>query len=164
MITAWWWGFRRGFCLSFPSSAPSSGSCFPVGLALLQFDEIFRIVIVAAIFFVGQALEGNVLTPKLVGEKVGLHPVWVIFALLAGGALFGFVGVLLALPTAAVIGVGVRFGMGRYMQSRYFNIGGGEAAAQTAEAAPEEAAAAGGEDASAQVGEEGPDGDSGKSP
>jgi predicted PurR-regulated permease PerM len=58
-----------------------------------------------------------VLTPRLVGEKVGLHPVWVLFALFAGGALFGFVGVLLAVPGAAAIGVIVRFAIERYRDS-----------------------------------------------
>src|SRR3546814_13273092 len=85
------------------------GLLLSVGLALAQFDSWISVVIVAAVFFVGQAIEGNFLTPKLVGGRVGLHPVWVMFALLAGGALFGFVGVLLAVPVAAVIGVGVRF-------------------------------------------------------
>src|SRR3546814_11615828 len=91
-----------------------------VGLALAQFDSWISVVIVAAVFFVGQAIEGNFLTPKLVGGRVGLHPVWVMFALLAGGALFGFVGVLLAVPVAAVIGVGVRFAFRQYRLSPYY--------------------------------------------
>ena len=62
-----------------------------------------------AIFAVGQVIEGNFLTPKLVGDRIRLHPVWVIFALFAGATLFGFVGVLFAVPAAAVIGVLVRF-------------------------------------------------------
>jgi predicted PurR-regulated permease PerM len=89
------------------------------------FDDWPRVAIVAGIFVVGQAVEGNFLTPKLVGESVGLHPVWIIFGLLAGGALFGFVGVLLAIPAAAVIGVGVRFALDRYLQSSYYRGGGG---------------------------------------
>ena len=64
--------------------------------------------------------EGYLLTPRLVGEKVGLHPVWVIFALFAGGALFGFTGILLAVPVAAVIGVLVRFALTRYRDSAYW--------------------------------------------
>jgi predicted PurR-regulated permease PerM len=87
------------------------------GVAFAQFDEWHRIAIVVAIFVFGQVVEGNVLTPKLVGDRVRLHPVWVIFALLAGGALFGFVGVLLAVPTAAVIGVLTRFAVSRYTAS-----------------------------------------------
>ncbi|MBM3618751.1 MAG: AI-2E family transporter, partial [Alphaproteobacteria bacterium] len=65
----------------------------------------------------GQMLEGNFLVPKLVGDKVGLHPVWVIFGMLAGGVLFGFVGVLLAVPISAIIGVLVRFMIGEYRTS-----------------------------------------------
>lgn len=73
--------------------------------AFFQFDSLWPMVGVAAVFGVGQALESMVLTPMLVGEKIGLHPVVVIFAILAGGQLFGFVGILLALPVAAVIKV-----------------------------------------------------------
>jgi predicted PurR-regulated permease PerM len=72
---------------------------------------------VLGIFLVGQILEGNLLAPKLVGESVGLHPVWVIFALLAFGYLFGFVGLLIAVPLAATIGVLTRFALRRYLQS-----------------------------------------------
>ena len=89
--------------------------------AVTQFwPDFTSIGIIAGIFLVGQVLEGNVLTPRLLGDKVGLHPVWVMFALLAGGALFGFVGVLLAIPVAAVIGVLARFLIGQYMGSRLF--------------------------------------------
>ncbi|MFP8968503.1 AI-2E family transporter [Pokkaliibacter sp. CJK22405] len=73
--------------------------------ALMQFDTMLPLVWVCVVFGVGQMLEGMVLTPNLVGDKIGLHPVVVIFAVLAGGQLFGFVGVLLALPVAAVIRV-----------------------------------------------------------
>ena len=72
---------------------------------------------VAAVFLFGQTMEGNVLSPNLVGDRTGLHPVWIMFALLAGGALFGFVGVLNAVPVAAVIGVIVRFLIRRYRAS-----------------------------------------------
>ncbi|MGH7186923.1 MAG: AI-2E family transporter, partial [Pseudomonadota bacterium] len=88
-----------------------------VGLAFAQFDQWHRIAIVVAIFLVGQFVEGNFLTPKLVGDRVRLHPVWIIFALLAGAALFGFVGLLLAVPVAAVIGVLIRFAVSRYTAS-----------------------------------------------
>jgi len=88
-----------------------------VGIAVFQFDEPWRIGLVAGIFIFGQAIEGNVLTPRLVGGRVGLHPVWIIFALMAAGSLFGFVGVLLAVPVAAVIGVLVRFALRQYLSS-----------------------------------------------
>ena len=68
----------------------------------------------------GQFIEGNVLTPKLVGDRIGLHPVAVIFAVLAGGTLFGFLGMLLALPSAAVVNVLLRYAHERYRQSHLY--------------------------------------------
>ena len=73
--------------------------------------------IVAAVFFVGQFIEGNILQPRLVGKSVGLHPVWLMFALFAFGALFGFVGLLIAVPAAAAVAVLVRFAIARYLES-----------------------------------------------
>ena len=102
------------------------GLCASLGLAFAQFDTWQPIAIVAAIFAIGQIVEGNFVTPKLVGDRVGLHPVWMIFALLAGGALFGFLGVLLAVPAAATIGVLVRFLLSRYTGSRLYLGSGGE--------------------------------------
>lgn len=114
-------GFVIGILSGILAFIPYVGSIFglfaSVGLALLQFDDPLRVGIVAAIFVVGQVLEGNVLTPKLVGERVGLHPVWVIFSLFAGGAVLGFLGMLLALPVAASIGVLTRFAVAQYRQS-----------------------------------------------
>ncbi|WP_455198210.1 AI-2E family transporter, partial [Kaarinaea lacus] len=85
--------------------------------AFMQFQEISYLLWVAAVFGVGQALEGMLLTPLLVGDRIGLHPVAVIFAVMAGGQLFGFVGVLLALPVAAVIVVILRHAQELYRQS-----------------------------------------------
>lgn len=97
------------------------GAVMAIGMALVQFPpEWIGVVKVAAVFLLGQTLEGNVLSPKLVGDRVGLHPVWIMFALLAGGSLFGFVGVLIAVPTAAVIGVIVRHLIGRYRESAIY--------------------------------------------
>lgn len=94
------------------------GGALAIGLALFQFwGDWTSIGIVAAIFFVGQFVEGNILTPKLVGQSVGLHPVWLLFALSAFGAVFGFVGLLVAVPVAAGIGVFVRFGIAHYQES-----------------------------------------------
>lgn len=121
-------GLVIGLVAGLLSFIPYVGSLFgfvaSTGLALLQFDELWRVGIVIGIFLFGQAVEGNVLTPKLVGEKVGLHAVWVIFALLAGGSLFGFVGVLLAVPVAAVIGVLTRFALRQYLASPYYRGNG----------------------------------------
>lgn len=84
---------------------------------LFQTQDIVQLIPVAIVFAVGQALEGMLLTPWLVGDKIGLHPVTVMFAILAGGQLFGFVGVLLALPVAAVLAVLVRHARERYKES-----------------------------------------------
>jgi len=113
-------GLLAGFLSFIPYVGSLVGLLLSVGLAVAQFDDWISVGIVAAVFFVGQAIEGNFLTPKLVGERVGLHPVWVMFALLAGGALFGFVGVLLAVPVAAIVGVGVRFAFDQYRLSPYY--------------------------------------------
>jgi predicted PurR-regulated permease PerM len=113
-------GLGAGLVSFIPYVGAIVGFVAAVGLALVQFDTWGPIVATGAVFVVGQTIEGNVLTPKLVGERVGLHPVWVIFGLLAGGALFGFVGVLLSVPVAAVIGVGVRFTIRQYKASSYY--------------------------------------------
>ncbi|OOZ41390.1 AI-2E family transporter [Solemya pervernicosa gill symbiont] len=91
--------------------------------ALMQFQDVLPIVLVFVPFIVGQLLEGMVLTPKLVGDRIGLHPVAVIFAVLAGGQLFGFLGVLLALPVAAVIMVMVRHLHQEYLDSALYDEG-----------------------------------------
>jgi predicted PurR-regulated permease PerM len=88
---------------------------------------------VAIVFGVGQMLEGMVLTPLLVGDKIGLHPVTVIFAVLAGGQLFGFLGVLLALPAAAVLVVLVRHARRSYQSSRLYGVDLDAAAGPTPE-------------------------------
>ncbi|HET7268437.1 MAG TPA: AI-2E family transporter [Oleiagrimonas sp.] len=88
---------------------------------LVQFGDWFHLGMLAIVFAIGQTMEGYVLTPKLVGDKIGLHPVAVIFAVLAGGQLFGFLGVLLALPAAAVIMVLVRYGYKRYQGSDLYD-------------------------------------------
>lgn len=86
--------------------------------ALVQFQDTIHVLYVVIVYLVGQALEGSVLTPRLVGERIGLHPVVVIFAVLAGGQLFGFLGVLLALPGAAVFNV-----WWRHVQHAYYQTG-----------------------------------------
>ncbi|EAQ07072.1 AI-2E family transporter [Yoonia vestfoldensis] len=125
-------GFIAGLITFIPYVGALVGGALALGLALFQFwgaveladgDTVtyatnwLRIGIVGAIFALGQFLEGNVLTPKLVGSSVGLHPVWLIFALSVFGSLFGFVGMLVAVPVAAVIGVLIRYGLGQYRDS-----------------------------------------------
>jgi predicted PurR-regulated permease PerM len=94
------------------------GGALAVGLALFQFwGDWLQIGIVAAIFAAGQFVEGNILTPRWVGKSVGLHPVWLLLALSAFGSVFGFVGMLIAVPVAASIGVLTRFAMEQYRAS-----------------------------------------------
>lgn len=89
--------------------------------ALMQFQELMPLLYVLIVFMVGQMFEGMILTPLLVGEKIGLHPVAVIFAVLAGGQLFGFFGILLALPVASVIMVMLRYTHERYVSSNLYS-------------------------------------------
>ena len=111
-------GLIAGLLTFIPYVGALVGGLLSIGLALFQFwEDWWSIAAIAIIFQVGQMLEGNVLTPKLVGSSVGLHPVWLIFALSAFGAVFGFVGLLVAVPVAAVIGVLVRFAITRYQAS-----------------------------------------------
>ena len=108
-------GLGTGLISFVPYFGMLTGFVVGIGLAVVQFDGWVPVAMVAGVFIVGQVIEGNVVSPKLVGDRVGLHPVWMIFALMAGGALFGFVGVLLAVPAAATIGVLARFALDRYM-------------------------------------------------
>lgn len=124
-------GLIAGLLTFIPYVGALVGGVLSVGLALFQFwGEWWQIVAVAIIFQIGQVAEGNVLTPKLVGSSVGLHPVWLIFALSAFGAVFGFVGLLVAVPVAAVIGVLVRFGVERYQEGLLYKGVEGRAAAK----------------------------------
>ncbi|WP_149590006.1 AI-2E family transporter [Tabrizicola flagellatus] len=94
------------------------GGVLAIGLALFQFwGDWVQIGLIAAIFAIGQFVEGNILTPRLVGKSVGLHPVWLLFALSAFGTIFGFVGMLVAVPVAASIGVLTRFAIEQYRAS-----------------------------------------------
>jgi predicted PurR-regulated permease PerM len=114
-------GLISGIITFIPYVGSVTGLVLALGVAIAQFWPAYgSILIVLGIFLVGQFLEGNVLSPKLVGESVGLHPVWLIFALLAFGYLFGFVGLLVAVPMAATIGVLARFALGRYRESALY--------------------------------------------
>jgi predicted PurR-regulated permease PerM len=114
-------GLISGLITFIPYVGSMTGLVLAVGVAVAQFwPDYTSILTVLGIFLVGQFLEGNVLSPKLVGESVGLHPVWLIFALLAFGYLFGFVGLLVAVPLAATIGVLARFALRRYLASSLY--------------------------------------------
>ncbi len=127
-------GFIAGLVTFIPYLGALIGGLLAIGLALFQYwggyeisgeiirdsTDWLRIGLVGVIFMIGQVIEGNVLTPKLVGGSVGLHPVWLLLALSVFGALFGFVGLLVAVPVAAAIGVLARFFVGEYKQGRLY--------------------------------------------
>lgn len=114
-------GLGAGLFSIIPLVGSTLGLVVSVAVAWFQTGGDWMYVgIIAAIFLAGQFLEGNFLTPKLVGDSVGLHPLWVLFALLAGGSLFGIVGMLLAVPVAAVIGVLAGFAIERYKESPFY--------------------------------------------
>ena len=114
-------GLVSGIITFIPYVGSMTGLVVATGVAVAQFwPEYTPILTVLGIFFVGQFLEGYVLSPKLVGESIGLHPVWLMFALFAFGYLFGFVGLLIAVPLAAVIGVLARFALRRYLASPFY--------------------------------------------
>ncbi|OAN77737.1 AI-2E family transporter [Sulfitobacter sp. EhC04] len=111
-------GFIAGLVTFIPYLGALLGGALAIGLALFQFwGDWLSIGLVAGIFAIGQVIEGNVLTPKLVGNSVGLHPVWLLLALSVFGTLFGFVGMLIAVPLAAALGVLARFATDRYKHS-----------------------------------------------
>ncbi|WP_192257785.1 AI-2E family transporter [Mesorhizobium silamurunense] len=111
-------GFFAGLISFIPYVGSLTGLVLAVGVAFVQFwPDWTMVVLVACVFFVGQFIEGNILQPRLVGKSVGLHPVWLMFALFAFGALFGFVGLLIAVPASAAIAVLVRFAISRYLES-----------------------------------------------
>lgn len=113
-------GLMAGFMILIPYLGTIISGLTSVGMAYLQFDSLEPVAVVLGIFVVAQMVEGYFLTPKLVGKKVGLHPVWLIFGMLAGATLFGFVGVFIAVPVTAVIGVLVRFAIQQYEASSYY--------------------------------------------
>lgn len=113
-------GLIAGLLTFVPYLGPTSGVVLGVLAALMQYGDWKHVAGVLAVFGVGQLIESYLLTPKLVGDRIGLHPVAVIFAVLAGGQLFGFLGMLLGLPLAAVVNVLLRYAHERYTQSQLY--------------------------------------------
>ena len=114
-------GAIAGLITFIPYVGALAGGALAIGLGLFQFwGDWVSLGLVGVIFVVGQMIEGNYLTPKLVGSSVGLHPVWLLFALSLFGSLFGFVGMLVAVPVAAAIGVLVRYASDQYRGSRLY--------------------------------------------
>ncbi len=113
-------GFIAGVISFIPYVGTIFGFIVSLAIAFAQFDTWMPIAQVVGVFLVGQFIEGNFLTPNLVGDSVGLHPVWIMFALLAGGVLLGFLGLMIAVPVAAIIGVLVRHAIINYKQSSLY--------------------------------------------
>ena len=114
-------GILAGILTIIPYVGTAFGWATSFLLAFVQFDgDWLRIGLVMAVFAVGHFFEAYVLTPRLVGHRVGLHPIWILFALIAGVKLMGFTGVLIAVPTAAVIGVLIRFAVREYKDSSLY--------------------------------------------
>ena len=113
-------GMVAGLISFVPYLGAITGLIMGVIAALVQYQDWYHVLLVLGVFVIGQTLEGYVLVPKLVGGKIGLHPVAVIFAVLAGGELFGFLGVLLALPVTAVVAVVLRYFYQRYTESELY--------------------------------------------
>jgi len=114
-------GLTAGVLSFIPYVGSITGGVASIGLAFAQFPTWTGVAEVAGVFVVGQLLEGYVIYPRFLGDRVELHAVWVIFALFAGGAAFGFLGVLLAVPVAAVLGVIARFWLRRYLDSPLYS-------------------------------------------
>ncbi len=115
-------GMFVGLISFIPYIGTMIGFILSIGVAWVQFypDNWGWVIIVMIVFFIGQFIEGYILQPKLVGSSVGLHPVWLMFALFAFGSLFGFTGMLVAVPAAAIIGVLVRFVLHIYLNSQMY--------------------------------------------
>jgi predicted PurR-regulated permease PerM len=114
-------GVITGIFTVIPYIGSMTGFIVSLAIGLAQFwPNSTPVVLLIGIFVVGQFIENYILAPKLVGEAIGLHPVWLMFALVAFGSLFGFVGILVAVPLAGVVGVLIRFGLSLYFQSTLY--------------------------------------------
>lgn len=113
-------GISAGLLAFLPYVGVLFGMAASLAIAFYQFDDPARIGMVAGVFLIAQFLEGNFITPRVIGGRVNLHPAWLIFGLLAGGALFGFVGLLLAVPVTAILGVLARFATEQYTKSALY--------------------------------------------
>ncbi|MFO1153278.1 MAG: AI-2E family transporter [Rhodospirillales bacterium] len=120
-------GLAAGILTIIPFVGNILGFGTSMAIAFTQFDGWIYPAVVAGVFMSGQMLEGNFVTPKILGDKVGLHPVWLLFAVMAGSALLGITGALLAVPAAAAIGVIVRFLIQQYRESPLYQPQKGEA-------------------------------------
>lgn len=115
-------GLGTGIFSVVPLVGSTLGLAIGISVAWFQTGDINFVLIVAAIFAFGQFVEGNILTPKIVGNSVGLHPLWIMFAILVGGGLFGITGMMVAVPMAAVISVLGEFALDKYKTSPLYKV------------------------------------------
>lgn len=119
------YGMVIGLCSGILNFIPIVGTLIGIitslTMAFIQFDTFGQIAMVAGVFAAAQVLDGYFLTPKLVGDRVGLHPVWIIFAVIAGGKLLGLLGVIIAVPFAGTLAILIRLGLRQYRRSKYFS-------------------------------------------
>jgi predicted PurR-regulated permease PerM len=115
-------GLLTGFFSFIPYLGMAIGACVGLAVAAFQFQDLLGVALVAGVFALGQFIEGNLISPRVVGDRIHLHPVWMIFAVLAGTVLFGFLGTLLAVPVAGVLGVLIRFALAQYKASRLYRV------------------------------------------
>ncbi len=113
-------GLSAGLVSIVPFAGPLLGGAVGVGMAWAQSGEWSYVALIGSVFVTGQIIEGNVLTPRLVGDRVGLHPLWVFFSLMAGGRVCGFLGVFLAIPVAAILSVLLSALISFYRGSPYY--------------------------------------------
>jgi predicted PurR-regulated permease PerM len=135
-------GMIAGLISFIPYLGAILGVVAGVVATFVQFHDWLHVVLVLVVFVFGHVMESYVLVPRLVGHKIGLHPLAVIFAVLAGGELFGFLGVLLALPVASVVNVLLRYGYERYRDSALYQTGHGPVIAVVGAAPASDASAA----------------------
>jgi predicted PurR-regulated permease PerM len=115
-------GITAGFLSFIPYVGSFTALIVAAIVAIVQgWPHVYLLAMALGVVIIGQLLEANILSPKLVGDRVGLHPVWLIFALLAFGSVFGFTGLIIAVPVAAVAGVILRFAMARYRGSNLYS-------------------------------------------
>jgi len=114
-------GLGAGLLSVIPLFGSTVGLLASVAVAWFQTSELSYVAIIGVIFIVGQFLEGNVITPKLLGGSVGMHPLWILFSIMAGASLFGILGMMIAVPVAASVGVLINFALERYQASGYYD-------------------------------------------
>lgn len=125
-------GFMAGLLSIIPLVGSTAGLIVSVAVAWFQAGTWQFVAVIAAIFMVGQFVEGNILTPRLLGKSVGLHPLWILFSIMAGGSLFGLTGMFLAVPVTASIGVLTGFALDEYRKSAYYRTAEPEKKKKTA--------------------------------